>query len=92
MTAADHVREIVRFLGEDVLDDVLVSNTAVSDEAMAQYATKGQEPVAVDDAPVFKKVTKARLRACPIGSEHELVRHHHEKLAAEINKLLPSPL
>ena len=88
MSAVDHVREIVRYIGEDVLDEVLVSNTALSDEAIQQYAKKGQAPVRVDEAPVFREVTQARITACPIGSERELVRHNQDKLAAEIIRLL----
>lgn len=90
-TVADHIREVVRYLGEDVLDEVLVSNTPLSPEALTQYASKNQEPVRLDDDSVLRQVTNARLVVRDIGLEQELVRHHSVKLANEIASLFALP-
>ncbi|HEX9780865.1 MAG TPA: uridine diphosphate-N-acetylglucosamine-binding protein YvcK [bacterium] len=87
-TVADHLREIVRYLGEDALDDVLVSNTPLSRDAVAQYARKDQEPVRLDEPETIAAVTRAALTARDIGSEEELVRHHSAKLASAMAALL----
>lgn len=89
-TVEDHVREIVRSIGEDVLDAVLVSNTPLSPEAIAQYARNGQEPVRMTDHTALAAVTRARVVLGDVGSERELVRHDSQKLAAEIDRLLSS--
>ncbi len=90
-TAADHIQEVVRYLGADVLDDVVVSNTAFSEEALRQYALKDQEPVHLGDAARVKRVTRARIITADVGLEEELVRHHSVKLAGTVAQLLASP-
>ncbi len=44
-SVADHVREVVRYLGADRLDAVIVSNTALSQANLTAYARLGQAPV-----------------------------------------------
>lgn len=83
-TAADHIREIVRYCDEDVLDDVLLANSPISDEAIWYYAKKDQDPVKVDPPEVLREVTKARIVLSDIGSEQERVRHDSNRLAKEL--------
>ena len=87
-TVADHIREVVRYVGEDVLDEVLVSRTTFSQEALTEYAAKGQQPVRLDDDAALRQVTKAKIIVRDIGSEQELVRHDSLKLASEIARLV----
>lgn len=89
-TVADHVREVVQYLGADVLDEVFVSNTPLSTEAVRHYAQKDQEPVRLDDEPVLRGVTKARLVAGDVTSAEELVRHDSLRLAQELARLFAS--
>ncbi|MBI4322780.1 MAG: uridine diphosphate-N-acetylglucosamine-binding protein YvcK [Candidatus Omnitrophica bacterium] len=95
-TVADHVREVVRYLGEDLLDEVLVSNTVFSPEALADYANKGQEPVRLDKEAVLQQATNAQIIVRDLASERELVRHDSLKLVNEIFRRMalssaPSP-
>lgn len=87
-TVADHIREVVRYLGDDVLDEVLVSNTSFSSEALAGYAKQGQEPVRVDAAAALRQATKAQIVIRDLASERELVRHDSLKLVNEIFRRL----
>ena len=84
LTVADHVRQVVRYLGDDVLDEVLVSNTSFSSEALAGYATHGQEPVRLDDEATLRGATNAQIIVRDLASERELVRHDSLKLVNEI--------
>jgi hypothetical protein len=63
---------------------VLVSNTVFSQEALADYAHKGQEPVRLDDEATLRHATKAQVIVRDLGSEQELVRHDSLKLGNEI--------
>ncbi|MBF0254003.1 MAG: YvcK family protein [Candidatus Omnitrophica bacterium] len=85
MDAYDHVREIVRYLGRDVLDAVVVSDTQVSQEGMETYSNKRQSPVSIDRLlKEGSKITRARIVSADIGHETELVRHHSQKLKTAI--------
>lgn len=84
----DHVREILKYLKKDCLDAVLISNTQLSEESIAEYARKHQRPVGTGNLSRLKKMTKAEVLICDIGHETELVRHDSLKLKNEIQKLL----
>jgi uncharacterized cofD-like protein len=84
----DHVREIVRYLGRDALDHVLVANTIFSPLAIARYARNGQFPVRLRHVDEVSGVTAARVLLRDVGSEHELVRHDSMKLAGEVARVL----
>lgn len=86
--AADHVREVLKYLGGDHLDAVLVSNTSLSNESIQEYSKKGQSPVTAADVGEIRKVTKAQIIVADIGNQTELVRHDPQKLHNEIQKIL----
>ena len=87
-TAADHVREIVKYLGGDYLDYVFLSTTQFSDAAVSEYAKLGQVLVLAQDAQEIQKITKAKVILGDLASEQELVRHDSNKVKNEIEKLL----
>ena len=87
-TVEDHVQEVVRYIGADVLDAIMVSNTPLSPESLRQYAAKDQEPVRLGAADRLAGMTKAKLALRDVGSERELVRHDSAKLASEIGRQL----
>lgn len=84
----DHVKEIVKYLGEDCLDYVLVSDTKVSKKAIGEYAKKNQEPVELKSRASLAKVTSAKLVTADIGNADELVRHDSSNLRREIQKIV----
>jgi uncharacterized cofD-like protein len=87
-TAADHVRELVRYLGEDCIDHVVCSSTEFAAPALEHYAARGQVPVEVESDEVLAGVTRAQVVRADVASASELVRHDSLKLATEIRKLL----
>jgi len=86
--AVDHLREIIKYLGGDSLDFVLLSNSRLSNEAITEYAKKNQSPVVPGDVNEIRKLTKAQVIAADIGNETELVRHDSLKLKGEIQKII----
>ncbi len=88
--ALDHVKEIIKYLGEDCLDAVLISNTLLSNDSILEYAKKNQSPVAAMDKSKFSRSTRAKIFFADIGSQTELVRHDSRKLAYWIEKFMRS--
>ena len=87
-TAADHVREVIKYLGGDHLDYVLLSNSKLSNEAITEYSRKNQSPVVPGELDEIRKVTRAEILTADIGNQTELVRHDSVKLRGEIQKIL----
>lgn len=86
--AVDHLREIIKYLGGDYLDFVLLSDSKLSNEAITEYAKKNQSPVVPGDIHEIRKLTKAQIIAADIGNETELVRHDSLKLKDEIQRII----
>jgi uncharacterized cofD-like protein len=86
--AAEHVREMVRYLGGDALDYVILSNTRLSKRAIRGYAKMNQSPVEPRGLDRLARITKAKVIVADVGHETELVRHDSLKLAAEIEKIV----
>jgi 2-phospho-L-lactate transferase/gluconeogenesis factor (CofD/UPF0052 family) len=82
--ACGHIKEIVKYMGGDHLDYVIISNTALSDEAVRLYAKKGQVPVRLGSMQKIRKLTKAKIILADVSHETELVRHDSEKLKNKI--------
>lgn len=89
--AVDHVREVVRYLGKDVIDYVILSNTPVSGESLAEYLKKHQTPILPETASL-KRITRAKVVAADVGSDTELVRHDGMKLKKEIERIVTREL
>ncbi len=86
--AADHIKEIIKYLGEDCLDYVLVSNTKVSKQSLADYLKMNQEPVKLNSPQSIAKITEAKVILADIGNADELVRHDSINLKNEIQKII----
>lgn len=80
LDAPAHAAEIVKYLGKDCLDAVVVSDTPLSREALEEYARKNQSPVRAGSAAAFRRRTRAKLVVADVGHETELVRHDSLKL------------
>ncbi|MDD5594837.1 MAG: YvcK family protein [Candidatus Omnitrophica bacterium] len=83
-----HIREIIKYLGADSLDYVIISNTKLTPRAIAEYAKKGQHPVEIGDLEDLKRLTSAKIILADVGHQEELVRHDSEKIREEINKII----
>ena len=93
-SAADHVRTISRYLGEGMLDYVLVNNSTPSEEVLERYRTAGAELLVADDelrslgpqvveADLVEDMNERRV----LWEKQDLLRHDPEKLAHVIMEL-----
>ncbi|MFH1790809.1 MAG: uridine diphosphate-N-acetylglucosamine-binding protein YvcK [Candidatus Omnitrophota bacterium] len=87
-TAFDHVGEIVKYMGRDCLDYVLISDTKLSGKSIRAYAKKEQQPVSSADVERLGHITSARVISADVGHETELVRHDSEKVKTAIIRIL----
>ena len=68
-SASDHLREIIKYMGGDYLDYIIISNTKCSDRALRQYAKKYQHPVSFEKIDKIHSMTKAKVKPSPIPKE-----------------------
>ena len=87
-TAYDHVKEVIKYLGGDYLDYILISNTRLSEKAISEYAKMTQAPVTPGDLKGMKELTSAKIIVADLSHETELVRHDENKIKREIEELI----
>jgi len=87
-SAPDHVEDIIRYIGKDCLDYIIVSNSKLRDESVYDYSQKEQHPVKSADTEAFAKITRANVVLADVSHVSELVRHDHAKLSEEINTII----
>ena len=79
--ALDHIREMLKYLKEDCLDYIVISdNNKFSRDSMLRYSKKGQFPVEIGDMREIRKITKAKIVVADVAHERELIRHDSERL------------
>lgn len=83
--AYEHVKTLMGYAGEPFLDYVIVNSESVSDEQIALYRTKGQEPI----SPDVEKIEQMGIKVIPakLVSKSDMVRHDPQKLAQAIMSL-----
>ena len=87
--AADHVREVLKYLKEDCLDYVIISdNNKLSMDAVLKYSKKGQAPVETGSRSNLRKLTGAKIMIADVSHETELIRHDSRKLAAVMSGII----
>ena len=84
----EHVREIVKYLGGDYLDYVIVSKTKLSARARKIYRIRGQLPVSLREIKKIEEITKAKIIIADVGHETDLVRHDSEKIKEVVRRIL----
>lgn len=93
-TAADHIRALQKYLGDGVLDYVLVNNRLPTDAIMARYAESGAQLVVphaearelgpqLVEADLVEDLTGERV----LWEKQDLLRHDPDKLARLIMEL-----
>lgn len=86
--AEDHVREIIKYLGDDYLDYILISIAKYSKKSLQNYAKLDQYPVLIENQTVLAKLSKAKIILADLADQQELVRHDSEKTKKEIEKII----
>lgn len=85
--AREHVRELIKYLGRDCLDGVILSGTRFSDESVREYAKKDQSPVDPGKPGSLSGITRAKVVIADVADQTELVRHDSHKLRNEVQRL-----
>ena len=86
--AIAHVKEIIKYLGHDCLDYVIISDTKLSGKAVRKYSKKQQFPVKRGDIREIAKITKAKIIVADVGCKTELIHHNSAKIKKEIRKII----
>ena len=84
LNAPDHVEKINETVGADFLDQVIVSSTRFTEEAIAEYAKLMQQPVLPGEPKRWRELTRAKVIFSDIADEKILVRHDPQKLRKEL--------
>ena len=93
-TASEHIKTITRYLGEGVLDYVLVNNNFPRKEIIEKYRREGADIVALDEdlenndvavevTDLIENLDKKRI----LWEKQDLIRHDPEKLADSICRI-----
>ena len=89
---SDYHREMIRYIGKDVFDYLLVNNQQPEPELIKRYAEEGElvendmEDPRVISAPLLGKLgTKDRADAL---LKRSLIRHHSQQITKEIMKIV----
>lgn len=83
--AYEHVKTLMEYAGDPFLDYVIVNNEDISDEQIALYRAKGQEPI----SPDIEQIEQMGIKVIPakLVSKSDMVRHDPQKLAQAIMSL-----
>ena len=83
--AYEHVKTLTDYAGKLFLDYVIVNAEDISDEQIALYRAKGQEPI----SPDVEKIEQLGIKVIPakLVSKSDMVRHDPQKLAQAIMSL-----
>jgi len=94
-SVADHVAAVERYLGDDVLDAVLVNSNVPPEALLDRYREEGAELVRIDDKisehrvqMIFDDLVENLDHRRILWEKHDLLRHDPEKLAELIWDLL----
>lgn len=89
--ASDYLREVVRFMGEDIFDYILVNDQKPSQELIEVYAEEGEivendlEDERICLAPLLGEVKEGTKKDL---MKRSLIRHDSKKLAQELMKIV----
>lgn len=84
--AYEHVQALIRHMGTQCLDYVVVNEQKASPDQIAKYGKEGSEPV----TPDVEKIEKLGIDCVPakLLNDSDLVRHNPQKLAKTIIGLI----
>ncbi|MEK6766320.1 MAG: uridine diphosphate-N-acetylglucosamine-binding protein YvcK [Planctomycetota bacterium] len=93
-TASDHIKAVIKYLGEGILDYVLVNNNFPRKEIIEKYRKEGADIVALDEnleknnvavevTDLIENIEQKRV----LWEKQDLIRHDPEKLADSICRI-----
>lgn len=84
-SAADHVRAIIRHIGQGVITHVMLNSGKVPPEVVERYREKGADYIQPDETEI--EMLGVRPIHGPFIDVSNVVRHHPHKLAAAIFRI-----
>lgn len=88
-TLEEHITVLQKYLGSNVLDEVVINSENVEDIYLKQYVEDGANILKVDHThPVWKKVKKREVPLIKVNEQQKFIRHDPEKLAKCIFKAI----
>jgi uncharacterized cofD-like protein len=86
LSAADHVRAIIRHIGPGVITHVLLNSAKIPDSVLERYRLKNADMVPPDEAEI--ELLGIRPIHGPFIDVSNVVRHHPDKLASAIYRIV----
>lgn len=87
-TASEHVKAVIRHVGEGIIDYALINNAPLDQERLERYLKDGAEPVVADEGEILR--CGVRPVSAPLLGSSEVAWHDPQALAREILKLVYS--
>ncbi|HEX9997158.1 MAG TPA: gluconeogenesis factor YvcK family protein [Abditibacterium sp.] len=84
-SAADHVRALIRHIGQGVITHVLINSARVPDEVLARYEAKGAKFIAPEETEI--EMLGVRPIHGPFIDVSNVVRHNPQRLATAIFRI-----
>lgn len=82
LSLEEHIEVLIQYLGEDVLDTVIVNNEKVTKEQMKEYEEEGAKLLAVDTShPVWKHLKRIEVPLIKVHEKQKFIRHDPKRLA-----------
>lgn len=81
-TLEEHIKILEKYLGDGILQKVIINNEQVAETYLKQYVEDGANLLSIDmKDPIWQKVQKVEAPLIKINSKKKLIRHDPEKLA-----------
>ncbi len=87
MMGIDHLRALVRHVGEGLIDAVLANSAPIPEPLLTHYAETRSEPVSVERT-ALKEAGLEVIEADLLAADGGLIRHDPEKLARVVLELM----
>ena len=98
---SDHIKAVIKYLGEDVLDYVIINSNIPRKDILERYQKEGADPVLIDEgvynmninvkkADLVEDIDQRRI----LWEKQDLLRHDPDKLADSVCRVyanLPMP-
>jgi len=87
MVVEDHVQEVIRYLGGDFLDYIVVSKTPIPRLMISSYKKERQAPVKIRNRQRLKNITQAKIIEADLSTLGDYFRHDPHKLASVLGEI-----
>jgi uncharacterized cofD-like protein len=86
-TLSDHVNEVEKYLGNNVLDYVFANDSEVTDEMIEEFKQVNSKPVIIDKDKIKNKHTKIILSDYILTMPGKIL-HNNKKISEDIIELI----